>query len=242
MSTILIVEDNFELLEGLEALLTLHDYKVVTCHDGEEALKILEEQTINLAIADVGLPKLNGYQLFTHMVNHDQWQFIPVVLVSGRSLDSDISYAKSLGVDDYITKPIDFQLLLAVVKGKLKRFQQFQTKFSSSITTSRYEVGSFLFDGPWQKLYVGETNIPLGEKEYRLLYHLAKNIGQPINLIMLAEVVHGLNNADRVEASNLIRPIIRTVRRKFKDHNISDPILTVRNIGYSFLAQLSDTQ
>ena len=109
MKRILVVDDDTDTLNFLKVLLQQQGYEILTARDGSEALSLLETQPVNLILTDVAMPSLNGYQLCQRVKNatDPRLMLTPVIMMSGRSLDSDIRYAKSLGADDYLIKPLD---------------------------------------------------------------------------------------------------------------------------------------
>ena len=232
---ILIVDDDEEFTDSLADLLSMHSYQVVTKNSVENALTVLEEKQIDMIISDLGLPEQNGYQFFEQILDHPQWCSIPFVLISARNFDSDILYGKSLGVDDYIPKPVDSTYLLEVIKGKIRRFRRLMGAVSQLHSSDVLKVGNYYFNDIWQQLEVGDVKVSFGQKEYALLKFLAKNQNKPITSIELATISHQTSNIDHSEASNLVRSLIRNIRRKLKEHGLSDPIKTIRNIGYCFL-------
>ena len=124
--TILVVDDDPQFRTAVTDALEMADYAVIQANDGEQALNQLQTHDVALILADVAMPGLNGYQLLHRVRQREQWLAIPFIFLTGRSLDSDIHYGKELGVDDYLTKPLDPDALLATVRGKLRRAQQWQ--------------------------------------------------------------------------------------------------------------------
>ena len=117
MRHILLVDDNPDTLEFLRIFLLLQEYEIITAQDGSEALSLLETQSVSLILSDIAMPGLNGYQLCQQIKSAVDPHLVltPIILMSGRALDSNIHYAKSLGADDYLTKPFDLDDVLAVV-------------------------------------------------------------------------------------------------------------------------------
>jgi CheY-like chemotaxis protein len=124
IASILVVDDQPTLLESVEFTLQATGYSVLTAKDGVEALTMLQSQTVDLILADIVMPRLNGYQLYERVRQNPRWVAIPFMFLTGQKLDSDIRYGKELGVDDYLTKPIQPEDLLAAVQGKLRRARQ----------------------------------------------------------------------------------------------------------------------
>ena len=118
-ASILVVDDQPEILENLALVLELEGYKVLTARDGVEALAVLEAQTVDLILADIAMPRMNGYQLYERVREDPRSVAVPFVFLTARAMDSDIRYGKALGVDDYLTKPIQPEDLLASVRRSL---------------------------------------------------------------------------------------------------------------------------
>ena len=122
--SILVVDDEPNFLDNIRLALEAEGYRVLSAGNGVEALAVLHSQPVNLILADIAMPDMNGYQLYERVRERPQWLTIPFVFLTARKLDSDIRYGKELGVDGYLTKPIRAADLLAVVRGKLRRAQQ----------------------------------------------------------------------------------------------------------------------
>ena len=123
-ASILIVDDQPEIVDNVALILDAEGYQALTANDGIEALHVLERQPVDLILADIAMPRLNGYQLYERVRQNPDWIAIPFMFLTARTLDSDIRYGKELGVDDYLTKPIQPEDLLSAVQGKLRRAQQ----------------------------------------------------------------------------------------------------------------------
>jgi two-component system alkaline phosphatase synthesis response regulator PhoP len=244
VASILVVDDQPELLENIGFALETGGYIVLTAHSGYEALTILETQPVNLILADIAMPGMNGYQLYERVRENPEWVRIPFLFLTARAMNSDIRFGKELGVDDYLTKPIEVEDLLATVHGKLRRAQQLT---SSDDTGSRLDTTS---PGDAQMLTIDRLKIepgqyrawwddellPLSPREFTLLVYLAQRLDQVISPQELVEVTHNLKT-DSVEAGNLLRPLIRTLRRKFGyDVGEMGCIENVRGVGYRLIS------
>lgn len=117
------MEDNPEVLTHIKLVLETEGYKVISSKNGNEALNRLksENKPPDLVISDIKMPGMDGYELFTKILKHDNWKKIPFIFLTALDSDKQILEGKSLGVDDYLIKPFKEKDLLAVVKGKLKR-------------------------------------------------------------------------------------------------------------------------
>src|SRR5689334_1867545 len=115
MALILVVDDQPQLLNSVQMTLELAGYRVCTAGTGIEALAVLQAQPIDLILTDIGMPQLDGYQLCRRVRADGRWSAIPLLFLTARRAEEDIRYAKSLGADDYLMKPIEPEDLLAAV-------------------------------------------------------------------------------------------------------------------------------
>lgn len=120
---ILIVEDNESILFNLKISLEMNDYQVKTATDAYQAIEILKniEELPDLILSDIMMPELNGYEFFEIISKDKKLNHIPFVFVSAKSLPSDIQYGKFIGVEDYITKPINEEQMLSIIRNKLQK-------------------------------------------------------------------------------------------------------------------------
>ncbi len=237
IATILVVDDQPGILENLDLLLTAEGYGVLTARDGLEALDVLESEPVDLIVADIAMPRLNGYQLYERVREKPEWLTIPFLFLTARAMDSDIRYGKELGVDDYLTKPIQPEDLLAAVQGRLRRAKQL-ARIASRVMPLRAEgppvlgAGSLKIDPGQHRVWMGEQEIDLSAREFVLLEHLAENFGQVVSPEELVKATHDLET-DSVEAGSLIRPLIRSLRRKL-GYPVGETgcVENVRGVGY----------
>lgn len=131
---VLVVEDNTLMLNTLRGLLEAQQYEVFTSENGEEALKVLALGGVDLIICDVMMPKMDGYTLYKHLREQPDYAHIPFVFLTALDDCHDIEKGKSIGADDYVTKPFEPRTLLAVVEGKMAR-----SKYLRSTTSGRLD-------------------------------------------------------------------------------------------------------
>jgi DNA-binding response OmpR family regulator len=244
--SILVVDDQPSLREYIGQVLSLAGYQVLIARNGIEALDILQTQPVNLILADIAMPRMNGYQLHERVMENPQWVMIPFVFLTARAQDSDIRYAKELGVDDYLTKPFNREDLLSVVRGKLRRARRVaqlsmqpgpQLPSSSPILT----VGWLRIDRDQYRVWLNDKAIKLSAKEFGLLECLALHAKNVVSLSDLVKTTHHID-ADHVEAGELLRPLIRSLRRKLGyDAGDMGCIQNVRGVGYRLIPP-SDSQ
>lgn len=129
-TSILIVDDQPALCESLRLTLELAGYDVATAADGVEALDILQSHAIGLILADIAMPRMDGYQLCERVREHRQWMRIPFLFLSARTTEWEMRYGKSLGADDYLAKPIEPEDLLGCVHQQLDRAQKLERRIA----------------------------------------------------------------------------------------------------------------
>ena len=232
--SVLIVDDEPDLLENIGLALQSENYHILTAGNGVEALQILQSQQVALILADIAMPDMNGYQLYERVRQNPDWVSIPFIFLTARTMDSDIRYGKELGVDDYLTKPIRAADLLAVVRGKLRRAQQLAAAATpaaqpSPAGTGGLTVAGLRIDSSQYRAWLGQEELKLSAKEFILLEHLAQQAGKVIPPQELVKITHQFET-DHIEAGTLLRPLILSLRRKLDERVVT--IENVRGVGY----------
>jgi two-component system response regulator VanR len=237
---ILVVDDQPEILENLALVLVSEGYQVVTAGDGVEALDLLRSHPVDLILADIAMPRLNGYQLYERVRENPVWVTVPFIFLTARAMDSDIRYGKQLGVDDYLTKPIEPEDLVAAIDGRLRRAQQL-ARVSASPTPAAgqapnvLQLGQLQIDVGQHRVWMGEETVSLSAREFALLQYLAERANQVVSAQELIRFTHDLDT-DRLEAGSLLRPMIRSLRRKLGyDVGEIGCIENVRGVGYMLI-------
>ncbi len=236
-AVILVVDDHLELLELMKLTLESAGYRVLTVCDGTEALGVLQTQPVDLILADIAMPDMNGYQLFERVRENPNWVKIPFIFLSARTLDSDIRYGKELGVDDYLTKPIQPQDLLAVIRGRLRRARQLAEKAALvdppiSKSSSRLSLGRLEIEPGQHRAWLDGEPVTLSAREFVLLEYLVQRSDQIVSPRQLIKITHQVE-VDPEEAGNLLRPLIRSLRRKLGyPTGETGCIETIRSVGY----------
>jgi DNA-binding response OmpR family regulator len=247
MTTILVADDQQDLLAMISLTLESADYQVVTAGDGLDALATLKSQAVDLILADIAMPRMNGYQLYQRVRENADWIMIPFIFLTARALDSDVRYGKELGVDDYLTKPIQPEDLLAAVQGRLRRAQQLAqarpqqpAPATSAAAQSGILVGRLRIDTAQHRVWLDEQPIELSAREFVLLEYLARRAGTMVTPQELIGATHGLN-IDDVEAGGLLRPLIRSLRRKLGSAvGEMGCIENVRGVGYRLIPPIQN--
>jgi DNA-binding response OmpR family regulator len=239
-ASILVVDDHPDLIGQMALTLEAAGYRVLTARDGIEALAVLESQQVDLVLADISMPRMNGYQLHDRFMQNPRWVSIPFLFLSARSLDSDIRYGKELGVDDYLTKPIEPEDLLAVVRGKLRRARRMgqlpaQPSPRPALRRDVMTLGQLCIDSGQHRVWFDGRSIRLSAREFRLLDCLARRANKVIPVEELIKNTHALDT-DRTDAGVLLRPLVRSLRRKLGyPAGEMGCIESVRGVGYQLI-------
>ncbi len=143
---VLIVEDELNLLEGIQAVLELDNYSVITVENGLQALEILAQSSVppDLIVSDIMMPKMDGIQLLREVRKVPAWIKIPFIFLTARSEKVDIQLGKQLGVDDYLTKPFDADDLLIAVESRLNRHKMLNAVYDDAMSTLKHNILTIL--------------------------------------------------------------------------------------------------
>ena len=211
--SVLVVEDDPDLLTVLPRILSTAGYVVRTASDGEDGLSKVLDDAPAIAILDVGLPKLSGYELARELRSRG-YQF-PVLMLTARvSVDDKVS-GLDAGADDYLAKPFEYAELLARVKALLRR--------------STMRVRDLLVDPVARRVERAGKVIDLTQKEYALLEYLVRNAGRVVSRQMISEHVWK-HDADPL--TNVVDVYINYLRKKLDEDKRNPLIQTVRGRGY----------
>lgn len=234
---ILVIDDQPSILEYIKLILEAIGYRVLTASDGIAALAVLHDNQVDLILADIAMPNMNGYQLYEKVRERPDWLTIPFIFVTARAMDSDVRYGKELGVDDYLTKPIQPEDIMSIVQGKLKRAKQLSHAIDKTTqhvenSTDIIDVGNLHLDPQQYQAWIGDRPIDLSTTEFKMLEYLACRSENTIPHEEIIQVTHDLD-MDRAEAGSLLRPLVRSIRRKmgYEAGNMGC-IKSVRGVGY----------
>ena len=215
----LIVEDEEALREGLRAQLTQAGFTVDVAQDGEEGLFAGREYALDVAIVDLGLPKLPGLELIRRLrAEHKSY---PILVLTARDRWQDKVEGLQAGADDYVVKPFHFQEVLARVQALLRR--------SGGWASAELTCGPIVLDTRRQTVAVDGQPVELTSFEYRILEHLMLRAGE---VISKSELTERLYDQDYERDSNVIEVLIGRVRRKLDPEEHWKPIETLRGRGY----------
>lgn len=216
-SKILIVDDEEHIRELIRFYLDKEGFSVVQAASGEEALHLLENEYIDLAIVDIMMPVMDGFQLVEEMKGMKD---IPVIMLTAKSQSADKLRGFSLGIDDYVTKPFDPDELLARVKTILKRYS-----INSQNIVTLHDV---VFDGDKYEIRYKDQTIHLPLKQFELAFELAKNPNQIFTREQLIEKIWGM---DYDGFDRTVDVHIKRIRENL-GHLPGFKVVTVRGLGY----------
>jgi two-component system response regulator PhoP len=218
---ILVVEDEAAIREGLKARLADAGFTVDAAQDGEEGLFAGLEYPLDVAIVDLGLPKLSGLDLIRRL--RAQKKSFPILVLTARDRWQDKVEGLEAGADDYVSKPFHFEEVLARVQALMRR--------AGGYSTPELICGPILLDPRKQLVMVNEQRVELTTHEFRLLEHLMLRAGEVVSKNELAERLY----EEEVEReSNVIEVFMGRLRRKLDPHDTVKPFETVRGRGYRF--------
>jgi two-component system alkaline phosphatase synthesis response regulator PhoP len=225
---VLIVEDEQHLAEGLRFNLEAEGYHADVEDTGEAALDRLldRRERFDLVVLDVMLPDKDGFAVVAEL--REAKQFVPVLMLTARGRPEDVLRGFSAGADDYLPKPTELAILLARIKGLLRRTAWLQR------TPDRYTFAGRTIDFDALELRVGERTLPLTLMEANLLRHLIEREGAAVSRKAMLEQVWGLHEDTDTRAIDNF--MVRLRRYIEDDPSRPKHLLTVRGVGYRFVA------
>jgi two-component system alkaline phosphatase synthesis response regulator PhoP len=241
MSLVLIVEDEQHLAEGLRFNLEAEGYQVRLVETGEAALELLSSggRAFDVVILDVMLPGKDGFTVMSEL--RHAGNFVPTLMLTARGRSEDVLKGFAAGADDYLTKPFDLAILIARLRGLLRRHEWLRNSMNheNAVSAAPKPMDTFAFGDKsvhfdLLELRVREQTFPLTLMEANVLRYLIEHEGKPVSRKSMLEQVWGLHEDTDTRA---IDNFIVRLRRYIED----DPtrprhLLTVRGLGYRFVA------
>ncbi len=206
--TILVVDDNREIVYSISELLKYEGYQVVKAYDGMEALEALEREKIDLILLDVMMPKMNGLSALMKLRERSK---IPVIILSAKTEESDKVSGLVLGADDYVEKPYQPAELTARVKAHLRRYHAWGAE-KPETDEDRIVNGGLVLDKKQRLVIVEGEEVRLTATEYKIFELLMEHPGQ----IFPAEQIYELVWKERADfaVENTVMVHIRHIREK----------------------------
>lgn len=226
MANILICDDDKEIVDAIEIYLKNEGYKVYKAYDGEEAIRILNAEDIQLLIMDVMMPKLDGIHATLKI---REYSSIPIIMLSAKTEDIDKILGLNVGADDYVSKPFNPLELIARVKSNLRRYTKLGN-MSAPEESNVYRIGGLCMDDDTKEVTVDGEPVRLTPIEYSILLLLVKNPGR---VYSIDQIYENIWNEAAIGADNTVAVHIRHIREKI-EINPKEPkyLKVVWGVGY----------
>ena len=218
--TILVVDDEARMRKLIKDFLNQKGYQILEAGDGEEALKVFEENSnkVNLILLDVMMPKLDGWSVLRQIRQNSK---IPIMMLTARGEEQDELFGFELGVDEYISKPFSPKILVARVEAILKRTMGDKTEVK--------DYGGITIDPEGRTVKIDGKQIEMSLREYELLKYLIDNQGIALSR---DKILNNVWNYDYYGDSRTIDSHIKKIRHKLGKKG--KYIETMRGVGYKF--------
>ncbi len=225
MANILVCDDDKEIVEAISIYLSQEGWQIFKAYDGEEAIRVLQQEDIQLLIIDIMMPKLDGIHA---MIKIREFSAIPILVLSAKSEDVDKILGLNVGADDYITKPFNPLELVARVKSSLRRYTMLGSV--APVAETMYCIGSLSVDDAAKEVRVDGEAVKLTPIEYQILLLLMKHPGR---VFSTQQIYESIWNEDAYGAENTVAVHIRHIREKI-EINPKEPryLKVVWGVGY----------
>jgi len=221
---ILIVDDEDDIRNMIKNYLEMHNYKVLTAKNSEEAFNIALTSVVDLILLDIMMPGIDGLNFCRNV--RDKLN-CPIIFLSAKTLEEDIIKALSIGGDDYITKPFSLKELMARIESHLRREERLKLKNINVIRS-----GNILLDVFSKEVFCRGHKVVLTKKEYEIVEFLLLHKNIIYSREKLFENIWGLDSDSNLEA---VTEVIKNIRKKFKEYdNENTYIQTVYGLGYKW--------
>jgi len=231
MQTILVCDDDKQIVEAIEIYLSGEGFQIVKAYDGYEALELLERREVDLMIIDVMMPGLDGIRTTLKVRENSS---IPIIILSAKSEDTDKILGLNIGADDYLSKPFNPLELVARVKSQLRRYIQLGN-LNQAADEQIYKCGGLTINDDTKEVWVDDEPIRLTPIEYNILLLLVKNAGK---VFSIDEIYEQIWNEEAIGADNTVAVHIRHIREKI-EINPREPryLKVVWGVGYKIEKQ-----
>ena len=223
--SIMVVEDEPDIQELLRYNLANEGYEVRCLGSGEECLQRVGEHRPDLVLLDLMLPGKSGFDVCRELKRNADTRFLPIIIITAKGEDADIVAGLELGAEDYVTKPFRAKVLLARVRGVLRRAR----RAGIDAADSPVRIGSLMLDPQRREVSLNGRALELTNTEFKLLHLLASHPGRVFTRERIVELVHG---DDYPVTSRSVDVQVVGLRRKLGSHGAL--IETVRAVGYRY--------
>lgn len=223
MANILIADDEKEIVRLLRIYLEAENIQVYEANDGEQAMELLDQGDIDIALVDIMMPKVDGYQLIKY-IREKRNKYVPILVISAKVTLSERVLGMDLGADDYVTKPFEPLEVVAKVKAQLRRLDVTSVVAK---TSKLIEVGDSILNLDECTFIQNGVTVELTKAEFKVLELM---MGSPRRVFTKEQIYESAWYDDGVVDDNTIRVIISRLRDKVG----ADHIKTIRGLGYRF--------
>ncbi len=221
---ILIVDDEPDMLELLDVDFSNQGYEVITAKTGEDAIIKTRDSLPDLILLDLMLPGIDGFDVCRDLRSDPTTKKIPIIMLTAKNTETDVTVGLELGADDYVTKPFSNKILASRVKALLRRSKETPTENEMVITKRELTINPAKHE-----VYVSGNLVDLSLTEFRILNCLVKKPGWVFNRNQLVSCIHG---GDCSVTERSVDVQIVALRKKLG--SASKYIETVRGVGYKF--------
>ena len=230
MAKILVCDDDKDIVEAIDIYLTQEGYEVLKAYDGDEAIKVLKRNEVDLLIMDVMMPRLDGIRATLKIREN---MSLPIIILSAKSEDADKILGLNIGADDYMTKPFNPLELVARVKSQLRRYTQLGSTARSD-NQSEFRTGGLVIRDDLKEVTVDGEKVKLTPIEYKILLLLAKNPGR----VFSAEEIYERVWQEKAINTDTIMVHVRNIREKIElDPKNPKYLKVVWGVGYKIEKQ-----
>jgi two-component system alkaline phosphatase synthesis response regulator PhoP len=224
MERVLIVEDDENIRQLLKLTLASFNYELVDFENGKDAYDYLQNNKVDLAILDLMLPGMNGYDILKFIRSKTTLKDLPVIILSAKDKELDKIMGLDLGADDYLTKPFSVLELAARIRSLLRRSKKDERLI---------QIHGLCIDLDKRTVTIHEEPVELTFKEFELLKYLAKNEGRAVSR---EELINQIWGYDFIGESRTLDVHINSLRKKM-GNEYAHWIQSVRQVGYRFVAE-----
>lgn len=224
MFKILVIDDDKNARLLYSAVLEKAGYTVISCEDGEQALEVMDREHVDLAIVDIMMPRMNGYEFTSTLREADNT--LPILMVSAKQQPEDKHRGFLVGTDDYMTKPIDDEEMLLRIKALLRR--------AKIVSDRRIVIGDVVLDYDSLTVTRGDEVQELPQKEFLLIYKLLSYPGKIFTRLQLMDEIWGVDSDTGWETLTVH---IARLRRRFENFTEFE-IEAVRGLGYKAVRKI----
>lgn len=223
---ILVVDDEKEIADLLEFYLCNEGFEVYKFYNGQDAIRCIEKEEIDIAVLDVMLPDIDGFQICQKIREH---YFFPIIMLTAKVEDMDKIMGLTLGADDYITKPFNPLEVVARVKTQLRRYKRYNATTQPQ-DILEYDIRGLVINKETHKCYLYNELLDLTPIEFEILWYLCSKQGK---VVSSEELIEAVWKEKYIDNNNTVMAHIARLREKLKESTKKPKFIkTVWGVGY----------